>query len=91
VGVEAARKFVGDARTGASLDTNLADMIVPLLSLAPGPSTVTVPRVSSHLRTGLDLARQFTSCDFSVVDEGTHQVVNVIPEQGNNSSYRHNV
>ena len=91
VGVEAARKFVGDARTGASLDTNLADMIVPLLSLAPGPSTVTVPRVSSHLRTGLGLARQFTSCDYSVVDEGTHQVVNVIPKQGNNSSYRHNV
>jgi RNA 3'-phosphate cyclase len=91
VGVEAARKFVEDARTGASLDTNLADMIVPLLSLAPGPSSVTVPRVSSHLRTGLGLARQFTSCDYSVVDEGTHQVVKVMPKQGNNSSYRHNV
>ena len=91
VGVEAARKFVGDARTGASLDTNLADMIVPLLCLAPGPSSVTVPRVSSHLRTGLELARQFTSCAYSVVDEGTHQVVSVIPKQGNNSNYRHNV
>jgi RNA 3'-terminal phosphate cyclase (ATP) len=91
VGVEAATKFIADARSGASLDTNLADMIVPLLSLAPGPSSVRVPRISSHLRTGLALASQFTSCDYSIVDEGTSWVVDVIPRQRDSPSSRHNV
>jgi RNA 3'-terminal phosphate cyclase len=44
-------------------------MILPLLSLAPGVSRVTVPKVTPHLLSGLELASQFTGCRWSV-DEG---------------------
>jgi RNA 3'-terminal phosphate cyclase (ATP) len=91
VGAEAATKFVDEARSGATLDTNLADMMVPLLSLAPGPSAVRVRSVSSHLRTGLALAKQFTSFDYSSVREGGSWVVNVSPKEGKGRNPRHNV
>ncbi len=79
VGREAANNFVGAVRSGACLDANLADMVLPLLSLAPGPSRVSVPAVSSHLKTGLALAQQFTSCEFAMVEDGPRWVVSVKP------------
>jgi RNA 3'-terminal phosphate cyclase len=91
VGAEAASKFVEETHSGATLDSNLADMVVPLLSLARGPSAFRVRSVSSHLRTGLALAKQFTSCDYAVVREGGRWVVNVSPKEGKGWNPRHNV
>lgn len=64
VGQEAATRFVAEARSGACVDSNLSDMIIPLLSLAPSPSRVRVREVTSHLKSGLEIARQFNSCSW---------------------------
>jgi len=79
VGSEAAERFTSAAASGAPVDSNLADMIIPLLSLAPKPSMVRVPRVTEHLRSGLLLAAQFTSCKWSEREEGRTTVVEVDP------------
>jgi RNA 3'-phosphate cyclase len=80
VGREAASKFVEAARSGACIDSNLADMVVPLLPLAPSPSKVRIPEVTPHLESGLHIAQQFTSCRWSVRDEGTSVTVEVTPD-----------
>ncbi|MDE1857671.1 MAG: RNA 3'-terminal phosphate cyclase [Thaumarchaeota archaeon] len=79
VGKEAAERFVSAAASNPSMDSNLADMVIPLLSLAPGPSEVRVPAVTPHLESGLRLASQFTSCSWSVRQEGKGAVVAVVP------------
>jgi RNA 3'-phosphate cyclase len=79
VGEDAARRFVAAARSGARLDSNLADMLLPLLSLAPRPSKVRVYEVTPHLEAGLQLASQFTSCSWSVRSDQGGPVVSVIP------------
>jgi RNA 3'-phosphate cyclase len=79
VGEEAASKFINAAKSGAALDSNLADMLLPLLALASGPSQARVPEVTQHLRTGLELAEQFTSCTWSVIGGDRSSVVSVRP------------
>jgi len=79
VGKEAAMRFASAANSGAAVDPNLADMIIPLLSLAGGPSRVRVPMVTEHLKSGLHLAARFTSCRWSAVDEGKTEVVEITP------------
>ena len=82
VGSETATRFIAAARSGACLDANLADMVIPLLSLAPSESRVAVPVVTRHLVSGLELASQFTGCSWSVEEgEGT-RTVTVSPSLG---------
>jgi RNA 3'-phosphate cyclase len=83
VGKEAAERFVGAVRSGATLDSNIADMVLPLLSMADRPSRVAVPEVSSHLQTGLGLAKQFTGCEYSISKDGERWLVSVTPGRGN--------
>lgn len=80
VGREAAERFVAAAKSGAALDSNLADMLLPLLSMAATPSRVRIPEVTEHLRSGLDLAARFTSCRWSATDSDGGIVVKVEPE-----------
>ena len=82
VGKEAALRFVTAARSGASLDPNLADMVLPLLSLAHTASRVAVPTVTSHLLSGLELASQFTECRWSVEEGEAGSTVTVSPTTG---------
>jgi RNA 3'-phosphate cyclase len=79
VGREAAEKFVAEAKSGSRIDSNLADMLLPLLSLAPGQSRVRIREVTSHLRSGMRLAEQFTSCGWSVAEEGGSSIVSISP------------
>ncbi len=79
VGREAALRLAAAVQSGASVDANLADMVVPLLSLASGPSELRVPSVSSHLETGLYLAKLFTSCEYLTWREGSSYVLSVVP------------
>ena len=91
VGREAASRFVAAARSGACLDSNLADMVLPLLSLARKESRVAVPKVTSHLLSGLELAGQFTGCRWSVDEgEGT-STVTVSPSMDRGERFGHNV
>jgi RNA 3'-phosphate cyclase len=79
VGRRAAQAFLSAAGAGASLDSHVADMVLPLLSLAPGPSVVRVPAVTAHLETGLALARQFTGCSYAFAKAGRGHLVTVAP------------
>ncbi len=79
VGREAALRLAAAVQSGASVDANLADMVAPLLSLASGPSELRVPSVSSHLETGLYLAKLFTSCEYLTRREGSSYVLSVVP------------
>jgi RNA 3'-phosphate cyclase len=79
VGREAAKRFAEDVKSGASFDSNLADMVIPLLSLAHRRSRVRIPHATSHLKSGLHLAEQFTSCTWSIEEEGGSAVVGIEP------------
>lgn len=79
VGRAAAERFASFVRYGACVDDNLADMLVPLLSLAPGPSALRAARVSKHLDAGFYVAKLFSSCEFSIREEGGGAVVEVRP------------
>jgi RNA 3'-phosphate cyclase len=81
VGEEAAKKFAAAAGSGACLDSNLADMVLPLLSLAPKPSSVSVPRVTDHLKSGLHLASQFTGCSWSAELSEGRSIVTINPNR----------
>lgn len=81
VGREAAGNFAAAIRSGACLDANLADMVLPILSMAPDSSAARIPSVSAHLRTGLEIAKQFTSCDYAVEQAGAGWVVTVKPSK----------
>jgi len=81
VGADAGSRFVAVADSGACLDSNLADMLLPLLSLAPGPSRVKIPEATTHLESGLQLASQFTSCAYSVQADGKSSIVTITPVQ----------
>ena len=91
VGREAAAKFVAEVESGACLDSNLADMVVPLLSLAPSPSVVRVREVTSHLKSGMEIARQFTSCAWSADLEAGSALVRVTPRAAGQPLAGHNV
>jgi RNA 3'-phosphate cyclase len=82
VGRETASRFIAAARSDGCLDPNLADMVIPLLSLAPGTSRVAVPLVTPHLVSGLELASQFTGCRWSVEEGEGIETVTVSPGPG---------
>jgi RNA 3'-phosphate cyclase len=91
VGEEAAQRFAAAADSGACLDSNLADMVLPLLSLASGPSEVRVHQVTPHLESGLRLAAQFTSCTFSTESAAKSPVMKISPRLGQSRNIGHNV
>jgi RNA 3'-phosphate cyclase len=57
VGAEAAAALIEDWRTGATVDRHLADHLAPWIGLAMG--AVRVPVATPHLRTNVDVVRQF--------------------------------
>jgi RNA 3'-phosphate cyclase len=91
VGRESATRFAKFAKSGSALDANLADMILPLLSLAKRPSKVRIPEVTSHLKTGMELAAQFTGCSWSTEASDGSVIVSIMPKQGQSDSVGHNL
>ena len=91
VGREAATRFAAAVRSTACLDSNLADMVLPLLSLAPDPSRIVIPEVTSHLKSGLQIAAQFTGCTWSAKEHRSGFVVAVHPNTDGIRRPGHNV
>jgi RNA 3'-phosphate cyclase len=85
VGAEAANRTLAALQTAAPVDENLADMILPLLSLADGPSSVAVPSFTEHLKTSLHVAALFTGCRFRLVDGAGVRTVEVAPSPRHNA------
>ena len=79
VGRTAAERFMTYVESGACVDDNLADMLVPLLLLAPAPSAVRISRISNHLETSLYIARLFSDGDYAFRREGQGAIVLVKP------------
>jgi RNA 3'-phosphate cyclase len=79
VGTAAAESMVNAIRSGATLDSNLADMVLPLMSLAEASSRAKVPRLTPHLETSLAIAKQFTSCTYRHSQADRCWVVEVTP------------
>lgn len=80
VGWEAATRFIETYNSGACIDSNLADMLAPLLCLASGPSSLLVPGMSEHMRTSLHVARQFAPAEVSTEARGEALLVNILPK-----------
>ena len=80
VGREAAERFLAAERTGGCIDVNLADMLLPLLSMSNRVSRVKIPAMTPHLESGLKLAELFTGCDWLVEPSGDGLLVIVTPE-----------
>ena len=68
VGREAAERFFEEHRSGAPIDSHLADMIVPILACTPGESRFRTSKITGHLRTNLHVASLFTSCQYETRD-----------------------
>jgi len=69
VGREAGEALLDFLRSGASVDTHLADqLILPMAITGPG-SSFTTPVLTSHLRTVLWLVEQFLPGRFEIIEE----------------------
>lgn len=79
VGEEAAERYAGMISTGACVDSNLADMLAPVLSLARRESRVRIPGPTTHLETSLHVARLFTSCSYSLEPQGSTSILRIVP------------
>jgi RNA 3'-terminal phosphate cyclase (ATP) len=51
--------FLAWRASGAAIDAHLADQLLPFLAVAPGPSRLTSPALTSHLRTVAWVLEQF--------------------------------
>jgi RNA 3'-phosphate cyclase len=77
VGAEAADRFSSTCESRACVDSNLADMVAPILALSRGDSRVRIPEVTKHLETSLYVAKLFTGCEWSAAKDGRSSILNI--------------
>ncbi|WP_284694794.1 RNA 3'-terminal phosphate cyclase [Geomonas sp. Red32] len=83
VGEEAALELIGHHDTGMPVDPHLADQLVLYLAQATGPSRYATSRLTSHLRTNLEVTALFL--DFKVEVDGEWEgpgTVTITPRPG---------
>ena len=69
VGSEAANAMVSELKSGAGVDRNLADQLIPYIGLAGGGS-LTVRELSSHTETSIHVVEQLLNVNFVVDRRG---------------------
>jgi RNA 3'-terminal phosphate cyclase (ATP) len=74
----AVEAFLAWRASGAAIDPHLADQLLPFLALAPAPSRLTSPALTSHLRTVAWVVEQFLPVRVSLAD-GSPPAVEVKP------------
>ncbi|MBM3898091.1 MAG: RNA 3'-terminal phosphate cyclase [Thaumarchaeota archaeon] len=81
VGFEAAKLFFDEYSSDCTLDSHVADMVVPLLALAKNESVFVTSKRTEHLLTNLHIAKMITECEYSVeqLDSGA-SVVRITPK-----------
>lgn len=77
VGAEAAERFLQTYMSGASIDPNLADMLVLPLSLVRGRSRFVVNKVSQHLSTNLFVAGSLVDCKYDIAGFDNNYMVTI--------------
>lgn len=68
VGKEAALELLKEEKTGACLDKNLADQILPYIALTPDKSGVTVSEITNHCKTNMWVIEKFLEGKFKIKD-----------------------
>ena len=66
VGVEAAQKLTDDLRAQATVDTHLADMLIPYVALAKDASIYLTRNLTEHLEANIWLAEKMLGAHFNV-------------------------
>jgi RNA 3'-phosphate cyclase len=79
VGLEASGRFLEVALGPPCVDSNLADMVAPLLMLAPRPSRLLIPGATGHLTTSLHVARLFTGGAYTLERREGCDLLTVFP------------
>ncbi|MDV3243747.1 MAG: RNA 3'-terminal phosphate cyclase [Nitrososphaerales archaeon] len=79
VGSQAAETFADTLDSGACIDSNLADMVAPVLAMAKGESHLRIPAPTAHLDTSLHVAEIFTGCDYRVDRQGSSSLLTITP------------
>ena len=70
IGKQAALKLRRLLESDATVDPYTSDQLVPLLSLAEGPSKFRLDVISSHLQTNLDIIRNFFAREYRITRSG---------------------
>ncbi|MCS4537778.1 MAG: RNA 3'-terminal phosphate cyclase [Thaumarchaeota archaeon] len=81
VGLEAAKFFFDEYSSDCTLDSHVADMVVPLLALAKHESVFITSKKTEHLLTNLHIARTITGCEYSAEQlDGGSLIIRIIPK-----------
>lgn len=84
VGREAAIKLLEDLSTGMAYDKHMADIVIPYLALAEGPSTVGVSRLTLHAYTNMWVVKNMLRTDIEQSgDIDAPAVLKIRPKTGN--------
>lgn len=81
VGHDAARSLKAEIDCGASLDVHAADMMIPYLALASGPSKFTVRELTGHLTSVQWLVQHFVDVEFRTERKGNAHLITVNPKK----------
>jgi RNA 3'-terminal phosphate cyclase (ATP) len=66
VGKEAAEKLAAELSSGATVDTHLADMLIPYMALAKGASSFLTRSLSEHIEANIWLVEKMLGARFNV-------------------------
>ena len=81
VGKEAGDRFAAVRRTGACIDSCMADTLAPILSLADGESRLLIPGITRHLTTSLYVAGLFTDFNYEFEELGNSTCLTIRPSR----------
>jgi RNA 3'-terminal phosphate cyclase (GTP) len=75
VGAEGAAALLRQINSGAALDEWMGDQILPFLAVAGGESTISITRITEHLRTNLWVINHFLPLKTQIKEEKTRAIV----------------
>jgi RNA 3'-phosphate cyclase len=75
VGADAAAALLRQISSGAVLDEWLGDQIIPFLAVAGGRATISIARLTEHLRTNLWVVNHFLPIETQIKEEKTRVIV----------------
>ncbi len=71
---EAAEAFASEAKSGAAVDSHLADQLLVYAALADGKTSFSAPKFTLHLTTNAEVLRQMTERNIMLGSEGKVEV-----------------
>jgi RNA 3'-terminal phosphate cyclase (ATP) len=72
---EACGSFISEAKSGASVDSHLADQLIIYAALAKGKSAFSTSKITSHLSTNADVLRAMTKRNIILGSNGAIEVL----------------